>query len=122
MSEKELNQRFSKNVKLRMVAETFGLKGEELGRYLRRNGISSCELRDWREQMTDSLDEGRPVARSEKKSLNSKIKLLENEVANLQRELNEARLLLDIQKKVQVILEDEKEENTVKKHVKPSSK
>lgn len=30
MSEKELNQRFSKIVKLRMAAETFGLKAEEL--------------------------------------------------------------------------------------------
>jgi transposase-like protein len=115
MSEKDLVQRFKLIEKMRLVAESWHLRGENLGSFLRRNGISSPELLAWRSQMKDGLEEGLPVVRSEKKRYEAKIKRLEEEVRQL-------RVLNDLQKKAQILLEQEEARNTAKSLEKKSSR
>jgi transposase-like protein len=108
MSEKDLNQRFKLVHKMRLVAQSWDLRDEELGRFLRSNGISSPELMAWRDQMQEGLEEGLPVPRSEKRRYKAQIARLEEEVRQL-------RAVNEIQKKVQVLLEQEKVKSTAEK-------
>jgi transposase-like protein len=108
MPEKDLTQRFKLVHKMRLVAESWKLKDEKLGHFLRTNGISSPELMAWRDQMQEGLEEGIPLPRSEKRRYKAQIARLEEEVRQL-------RVVNEIQKKVQVLLEQEKVKNTVKK-------
>lgn len=98
MLERELRQRFSDEAKMGMVAESWELSGESLGRYMRARGISSSELESWRAQMKDGLEDGKPLDRGAKRKYESEIRRLEKEVAKLRAtvdllkksELNEA--------------------------------
>lgn len=94
MPEKDLIQRFNTHARMTLVSRSWDLKDEKLGHFLRKNGISSSELYSWRAQMKDGLEDGKPICRSVQKNLELKVLLLE-------RELHEAKLLLEIQKKVQ---------------------
>ena len=108
MSEKDLNQRFKITEKMKFVAKSWNLKGEELGRFLRRNGIHLVELNSWREQMSDGLKSGKPIFRSEKKVLENKIRLLEGE-------LEQAKAVIELQKKVQALFVEKEDKNTATK-------
>jgi hypothetical protein len=103
MSEKDMNQRFTDSRKMEFVVKSWKLKGEELGRFLRENGIYSVELESWREQMSDGLKNEKPMFRGQKKILENRIRLLE-------RELQQANAVIDLQKKVQNLFA-EKEDN-----------
>ena len=91
---------------MRYVVEAWYLQGEELGRYLRSNGIRSEQLALWREQMKEGLEDNKLIACKTRRDYRRKIEKLE-------KELNEARVIIDIQKKFQKALEAE-EENTKK--------
>lgn len=105
MPEKDLNQRFKDTQKMEFVARSWHLRGEELGRFLRENGVYSVELDSWREQMSDGLKHNKPLSRSEKKILENRIKLLE-------RELQQANAVIDLQKKVQGLFAENEDKNT----------
>ncbi len=106
MSEKDLNQRFSDYRKMDLVAKSWKLKGEQLGRFLRETGICSVELNSWREQMSDGLKDNKPIRRNYKKELDNKIRLLE-------RELQAAKAVIELQKKVQNLHAENEDKNTI---------
>jgi hypothetical protein len=105
MPEKDLIQRFTIGKKISLLVESWNLEGENLGRFLRKNGISSPEILAWQECMHEGFEEGKPMARNTKKALENRIKLLEEEVRQLS-------LLNEIQKKVQNVLTEHEEKNT----------
>ena len=86
--------------KLRLVLESSGLAGEELGAFLRRNGVHEVELRDWRKAMLDGLGGGRPALRGTDAKV---IKNLEKELRRKDRALAEVAALIVLKKKAQAL-------------------
>ena len=115
MPEKDLIQRFDTHQRMTMVADSWRLRGEDLGRFLRKNGISSPELESWRTQMKEGLDKGKPLARSYKRELEAKIE-------RLKKELEKARAINELQKKAQKIWEEDAARKAQAKHAARSSK
>lgn len=88
------------SAKLDLVISSWDLKGEALGLFLRSNGIYKEELEQWRDQIMSALDDGKPVDPGSRKSYEQKIKRLEQE-------LEEAKVIIELQKKVQELLGEE---------------
>ena len=87
---------------MNLVFQSWGLKGEELGAFLRKYGIYKAELEAWREQMKNGLEDEKAMPRATRQYYREKIKKLE-------KELEEARAVIEAQKKVQNLLEEEDE-------------
>lgn len=88
--------------KIRLLAESSKLTGEQLTSFLERNGLRLAELEQWRL----SLDsEGRAS-----KAVTKRIRSLERELARKEKALAEAAALLILKKKLETALEDEDED------------
>ena len=91
--------------KLRILAETEGLEGEQLGAVLRREGLHEADLAEWRQAAMAALgggpkaSTGTPDAR--------RVRELEKQIRRKDKALAEAAALLVLQKKVQAIWGDE---------------
>ena len=103
-------RRFSASEKRQILAEADACtKPGELGALLRRRRIYSSMLATWRKQR-DQAAEGAlaPQRRGRKPDPNSaerkRITQLEREKARLERELAQARLIIEVQKKVSALL------------------
>jgi len=93
--------------KLRVVIEAGGLADEELGAFLRREGLREAQLGEWRKAMTDAVA---TPSRRQKKAANKEklqIRALEREVRRKDKALAEAAALLVLKKKLQSIYGDE---------------
>lgn len=87
--------------KLRAVLETASLSEEELGEYLRRNGLHETDLSEWREEAQEGLSAKKAKANSKR------IRELERELRRKEKALAEAAALLVLRKKVQALWGDE---------------
>lgn len=94
--------------KIRIVLEASRLSGDELGAFLRREGVHEEELAEWHDAVTEAL-EGAPSRASERARSEDrrKVKKLERELVRKDRALAEAAALLVLQKKVREIWGDE---------------
>jgi len=93
--------------KLRVVLEASHLGDEELGAFLRREGLREEHLDQWRRDATAALT---APSRQEKKEANKeklKIRALEREVRRKDKALAETAALLVLQKKLRSIYADE---------------
>ena len=86
--------------KMRLVLASSALEGEELGAFLRREGVHEVELRDWRKAMLEGLSGGRGRLLS---SDSKTIKSLEKELRRKDRALAEAAALVLLKKKAQAL-------------------
>jgi transposase len=99
-SSKTLPKSRTPEEKLRLVLSAAALEGDELGAFLRREGIHEVELRDWRKAMLEGLSGGRAAPLStERKS----IKKLEKELRRKDRALAEVAALVVLKKKAQAL-------------------
>ena len=103
-------RRFSASEKRRLLAEAdLCKKPGELGAFMRRQRLYSSMLSSWRKQR-DQAAEGAlaPQRRGRKadpaRPERERIAQLEREKARLERELAQARLIIDVQKKVAALL------------------
>lgn len=103
-------RRFSASEKRRLLAEAdLCKKPGELGAFMRRERLYSSMLSSWRKQR-DQAAEGAlaPQRRGRKadpaRPERERIAQLEREKARLERELAQARLIIDVQKKVAALL------------------
>ena len=87
------------------LAEAAGLSDEELGVFLRREGLHAADLKRWRQRMLAGFDA--PVRSSGPSPQSKRIKELERELRRKEKALAEAAALLVLQKKVRAIWEDE---------------
>jgi transposase-like protein len=87
--------------KLRILSEAAGLSDEDLGAFLRKEGVYEAELGEWREAIRDALGEG--LARGRSKTDAKRIKELERELRRKEKALAEAAALLILKKRVQEI-------------------
>jgi transposase-like protein len=117
---KAKRRKFSAEYKRRILEEADSCtEPGQIGALLRREGLYSSHLTTWRRQR----DRGLIQALSPKKRGRKRKDELEREVARLQREnarlqarLEQAEMIIDVQKKLSKLLGLETEENRVGKH------
>ncbi len=98
--------------KLRLVIEASTLSEEELGEFLRRNGIHEAQLREWTEAATVALES--PKKKRARKSLETKrLKELEREIRRKDRALAEVTALLALQKKLNLLFGEGEDGDTL---------
>ena len=107
--EKPKRRRFSIEEKLRILREADACTSGTIGAMLRREGIYSSHLSAWRRQRDrGGLDTGmlreRAKREGEDEVARRRIAELERENRKLQRRLQRAELILDIQKKASGLL------------------
>ena len=90
--------------KVRVLAETCRLDGEELTAYLEREGVKRAEY----EQLRLALDEGGIASTSTSK----RIRQLERELARKEKALAEAAALLILKKKVDTLYGEDEDDDT----------
>lgn len=92
--------KWSAEAKLKAVIETESLAEYELGTYIRREGLYTTQLSEWRAEIIERLEAKSPFAKDER---DEKIKNLERDLLRKDRALAEASALLILQKKVNLI-------------------
>ena len=102
--------------KLKAVLEAASLTEEELGAFLRRQGLHETHLRQWRSQMLEGLHGPSPGKRKAagKSPEAKKIRQLERELNRKEKALAEAAALLVLKKKAQAIWGDEDDDTAGK--------
>ena len=101
VSLKKKRRRFSNEFKLKILKEIEeSTKPGQIGAILRREGIYSSNITKWREQ----LEQGKLNKKVNNKH-QKKIAELSRQNRKLQRELNQAKLIIEAQKKISEILE-----------------
>ena len=94
--------------KLKIVMEAETVAEDQLGAFLRRNGIHEAQLREWRGMMLSGLQ--KPIKPSSKPSGETRrIHELEKELLRKDKALAEAAAIIILKKKVQSIWGDEDE-------------
>jgi transposase len=95
-------QDFSAEEKLRIVIEAETIAEDQLGAFLRRNGIHEAQLQEWRSMMLSGLQK---TARSSSRTSaeTRRINELEKELLRKDKALAEAAAILILKKKVQSI-------------------
>ena len=107
--DKPLRRRFDPSYKLRIVEEADRCtEPGEVGRLLRREGLYSSHLTTWRKAARSgwlrALSKRRGRKPSERNPLEGKVRKLERENTRLEKELEKARLIIDVQGKVAGLL------------------
>ena len=107
--DKPTRRRFSPLYKLRVVEEADRCtEPGEVGRLLRREGLYSSHLTTWckavRSGWLRALSKRRGRKPSERNPLEGKVRKLERENTRLEKELEKARLIIDVQGKVAGLL------------------
>ena len=109
--EKAKRRQFTAEYKLRILREADArrARGEELGSLLRREGLHSSHLTDWRRaRERGTLRALEPKKRGRKPDPDAELKRelarLHRENERLQKELEQAQLIIDVQKKLSRLL------------------
>ena len=107
--DKPLRRRFDPSYKLRIVEEADRCtEPGEVGRLLRPEGLYSSHLTTWRKAARSgwlrALSKRRGRKPSERNPLEGKVRKLERENTRLEKELDKARLIIDVQGKVAGLL------------------
>lgn len=87
---------------LKIISETYSLNEEDLGLYLRKNGLHSHQLAEWRANFLSSMNTPKVIT-NKKDERDVKIKDLERNLRKKDAALAEASALLILQKKIQLI-------------------
>jgi len=92
--------KWTPEAKLKAIIETAGLTEEEFGLYLRREGVYSHQIAEWRAEILTHFATRPP---SKKDVRDETIRQLEREILRKDKALAEASALLILQKKVDLI-------------------
>jgi transposase-like protein len=105
VASKARRRRFTAEYKLRILreAERCATSGA-IGALLRREGLYSSHLTSWRQQQAKALQPRRRGRKPQANPLRARVAQLERETARLQRELEKAQIIIDVQKKVAALL------------------
>lgn len=108
-------RRYSREYKLRILAEAEACQHGELGAMLRREGLYYATLSKWRQQQAAGKLEGKTrQQRSEAKEQARQLRRLEQENARLAAQLTKAEAVIEVQKKLSALLAivDEQDERS----------
>lgn len=99
-------RRYSREYKLRILAEAEQCQHGELGAMLRREGLYYATLSKWRQQQAaGKLDGKARQQQSEAKEQARQLRRLEQENARLAAQLAKAEAVIEVQKKLSALLE-----------------
>ena len=101
---------WSAEERLRVVMEAARLRDEELGAFLRREGIHEATLAEWKAAVLEALGPQKKVS-----SDSRRVRELEKQLRRKDKALAETAALLVLQKKVQAIWGDEDDDTGSKK-------
>jgi transposase-like protein len=104
---KAKRRQFSAEYRLRILKEADACKGPgEIGALLRREGLYSSNLVNWRKQReAGALSSMQSVRRGRKpKAEDPRLKAKDREIARLQQRLKQAEAIIEVQKKVAALL------------------
>jgi transposase-like protein len=105
--------RHTENYKQEVVARVAELRetGGEIGSYLRTKGLYFSTVKKW----ANKLNNGSNVkaAGSKEKALNEKVKYLEKELERTRKKLEKSELIIEFQKKISRLLEQEEEKQSL---------
>ena len=110
MVAKPKRRRFTAEYRLRILEEADRCAGDgEVGQLLRREGLYSSHLANWRKARRDGALRGlrskkRGAKPKESNPLEPKVRELEAKVARLEQDLHKAHTILDVQEKVAGLL------------------
>lgn len=108
-------RRYSREYKLRILAEAEQCQHGELGAMLRREGLYYATLSKWRQQQAaGKLDGKTRQQQSEAKEQARQLRQLERENARLAAQLAKAEAVIEVQKKLSALLAmmDEQDERS----------
>ena len=91
--------------KLRLLLEASALGGEELGEFLRREGLHEADIARWRESSIEGLS-GKIAGTATANVTDKRVRELEKELRRKDKALAETAALLVLQKKVREIWGD----------------
>ena len=101
------SKRWTTDEKLRIVTQSSGLSDAELGAFLRREGVHTSQLEQWRETVHEAFGKQSPEARRRTNADRKRIRALERELNRKEKALAEAAALIWLKKKAQTIWGDE---------------
>jgi transposase len=109
VTERPVPRRFTAEYKARIVQEADRLGRQELGSLLRREGLYSSQVSDWRKQRDHALQKWmepqKPGPKPEAPNpLAGEVAQLRREKAALERRLKQAEAIIEVQKKIAEIL------------------
>lgn len=95
--------------KLRIVMEAAQLSGQELGAFLRKEGVHESHLEAWRKSMLAALSSSSKASKGARRGASEakRVKALERELRRKEKALAETAALLVLKKKAQAIWGDE---------------
>lgn len=99
--------------KMRLVVQSEGLEGQELGEFLRKEGVHLSDLDAWKELMLDGLGPEKPSER-EKQAV-ADLRETRRELKRKEAALAETAALLVLSKKARRLLGDEDDTTTGKR-------
>jgi len=102
MKKQKSSNKWNPEQKLRALLETASLAEAELGVYLRKGGLFSHQLEDWKKEFLSSMVVSRQP-KIKKDERDKKIKTLEREILRKDKALAEAAALIILQKKVNLL-------------------
>jgi transposase len=93
-------KKWSAEDKLKALVETSSLAENDFGTYLRKEGLYSHQVTEWRADVLKSLDEARARPQAAKRDeRDDRIKELEHDLARMEKALAEASARMMLQKK-----------------------
>lgn len=109
VTEQPVTRRYTAEYKARILQEADQLGRGELGALLRREGLYSSQISEWRKQREHALkkwmEPQKPGPKPEEPNpLADRLAQLERENAALQRRLKQAEAIIEVQKKISEIL------------------
>jgi len=115
MSKDRRTDDWSPEEKLQAVFEAQGLSGEQLGEFLRRRGLHSRQIDEWKKESIAGIagttkPRGRPRKDPELVAALEENKLLKRDLRRKEKALAEQTALVILQKKVQALWGDEEDE------------
>ena len=104
---KKTTKHWTTEEKLRIITEASALSDDELGAFLRREGVHTSQLEQWREAVHEAFGKQSPEARRRTNADRKRIRALERELNRKEKALAEAAALIWLEKKAQAIWGDE---------------
>ena len=101
---RQLSEKFS------LLLESRGLSDEELGSWLRDNGLHSEHLTVWEQEVREAMTKGEQQARGELREAKKQIKQQERELQRKEKALAEFAAIVTLQKKTALLFRDQQDD------------
>ena len=97
---RQLSEKFS------LLLDSRGLADDDLGSWLRDNGLHSQHLSVWEQEMREAMGKGEQAMREQLKAAKKKIREQERELNRKEKALAEMAIIVVAQKKTQEVFKD----------------